>query len=74
MNQENKAKYDAINLKIAMDTKILLAIERLYTAQSYGSDMPGSKALAVRDAMDLLFDAICIHGQTEGTSNQRGDK
>lgn len=66
MNQDNKVKYDAIRLKIAMDTKILLAIERLYTAQSYGSDMPGSKALAVRDAMDLLNDAIYLKDISEG--------
>lgn len=65
MNQENKAKYDAIKLKIDMDTKILLAIERLYTAQSYGSDMPGPKALAVRDALDLLKDAIYLKDLSE---------
>jgi hypothetical protein len=55
----------AMRLKIDMDTKILLASERLETAQKYGSDMPGSKALAIRDALELLQDALYLKVQSE---------
>lgn len=43
-------------LAIALDTKILLAIERLHTAKLYGEDMLSSKEVAVRDAKSLLDD------------------
>lgn len=41
-------------LAIDLDTKILLAIERLNTAKKYGADMLSSKHLAVKDAKFLL--------------------
>jgi len=43
-------------LDVAIDTKILLAIERLQTALKYGSDMRSSKIVCVNDSIDLLTD------------------
>jgi len=43
-------------LDVAIDTKILLAIERLQTALKYGRDMRSSKISCVNDSIDLLTD------------------
>lgn len=53
-------KNEKESLKISIDTKILLAIERLQNALKYGSDMISSKELCVKDAADLLEDIKLI--------------
>ena len=48
-------------MKITIDKKLVLAIERLETAIRYGEDMLSSKQLAIKDAIFLLETAKLIY-------------